>query len=108
MFKKIVSLKLKIIAKLILWKQKPEIIGITGSVGKTSTKDAITKVLETGFDIYSAKKSMNFDTGIPLTIMREEAPENIRNPFLWYKIFWNGFKQIFAEDYPKILVLEYG
>ena len=40
-FKKIISKLLEIEARLVLRKYKPRIIGITGSVGKTSTKDAV-------------------------------------------------------------------
>ena len=44
--KKLIELKLKYWAKMILKKYKPEVIGITGSVGKTSTKEAIYTVLK--------------------------------------------------------------
>lgn len=108
MIKKIILLKLKIVAKLILWKHKPQIIGITGSLGKTTTKDAIYKVLEKDFDVYVSEKSMNTDFGLPLTIMRQETPLNIRNIFAWGKVLWLGAKDIYAKDYPKILILEYG
>ena len=39
-FKKIVAYILKTESRLVLFKYKPKIIAITGSVGKTSTKDA--------------------------------------------------------------------
>ncbi|PIZ00489.1 hypothetical protein COY62_02170, partial [bacterium (Candidatus Howlettbacteria) CG_4_10_14_0_8_um_filter_40_9] len=108
MIKKIILLKLKIIAKLILWKQKPQIIGITGSLGKTTAKDTIAKVLKDDFDIYAAGKNLNTDFGLPLTIMRQETPLNIRNILAWGKVLWLGAKDIYAKDYPKILILEYG
>ena len=41
MFRKILAFKLRLIAKLILKKYKPKIVAITGSVGKSSTKEAI-------------------------------------------------------------------
>ncbi|PIZ00529.1 hypothetical protein COY62_02105, partial [bacterium (Candidatus Howlettbacteria) CG_4_10_14_0_8_um_filter_40_9] len=108
MIKKIILLKLKIIAKLILWKHKPEIIGITGSLGKTTAKNAVYKVLEKDFDVYVSEKSMNTDFGLPLTIMRQETPLNIRNILAWVKVLWLGAKEIYTKDYPKILILEYG
>ena len=39
-------------AKLVLRKYKPRIIAITGSVGKTATKDAIKKAIK---DVYGIK-----------------------------------------------------
>jgi UDP-N-acetylmuramoyl-tripeptide--D-alanyl-D-alanine ligase len=45
LFKKIIISTLEWEAKLVLKKYKPKIIAITGSVGKTSTKDAIYSVL---------------------------------------------------------------
>ncbi len=48
--KKLIQLKLKFLAKIILRKYSPKIIGITGSVGKTSTKEAIFNVLSSKFN----------------------------------------------------------
>lgn len=46
---KILKYILRILSKLILKKYKPEIIAITGSVGKTSTKEAIGQILSKKF-----------------------------------------------------------
>ena len=40
-FKKIIVTALTFEARLVLKKYKPKVIAVTGSVGKTSTKDAI-------------------------------------------------------------------
>jgi len=108
MFKKIIFIKLKFISKLILWRHKPKIIGVTGSLGKTTTKDAIYEVLKHNFDTYVSEKSMNTETGLPLTILRVGNPNNIKSPLAWIKVFLHGTKQIFANDYPEVLILEYG
>jgi UDP-N-acetylmuramoyl-tripeptide--D-alanyl-D-alanine ligase len=44
-------------------------IGITGSVGKTSTKDLATAVLLTGFQTYSNPGNLNSHIGLPLAIL---------------------------------------
>ena len=51
LFKKIVETLLKLEARLVLWKYKPKIAAISGTVGKTSTKSAITAVLSKDFSV---------------------------------------------------------
>ncbi len=48
---------------------KAKVVGITGSVGKTSTRDIIAQVLASKFRCHSAKKSFNNHIGLPLTIL---------------------------------------
>ncbi len=50
------------------------IIGITGSVGKTSTKDLVLAVLKSQFtNAHGPEKSLNNDIGVPVTIVN--APD---------------------------------
>jgi UDP-N-acetylmuramoyl-tripeptide--D-alanyl-D-alanine ligase len=50
-------------------------IGITGSVGKTSTKDLVLAVLRSKFtNAHGPEKSLNNDIGVPVTIIN--APES--------------------------------
>lgn len=49
---------------------KAKVIAITGSVGKTSTRDMIAQVLSTKYKCSSAKKSFNNHIGLPLTILQ--------------------------------------
>lgn len=51
-----------------------KVIGITGSVGKTSTRDIIAQVISTKYKCHSAKKSFNNHIGLPLTIL--ETPRD--------------------------------
>jgi len=50
------------------------IIGITGSVGKTSTKEAIAQVLSVKYNVLKTAGNFNNEVGLPLTILsiREE------------------------------------
>ena len=45
------------------------VIGITGSVGKTSTKDFITAALSSELVVSANQKSFNNDQGLPITIL---------------------------------------
>lgn len=46
------------------------IVGITGSVGKTSTKEMIASVLGEGFEVLKTEGNFNNEVGLPLTILR--------------------------------------
>ncbi len=44
------------------------VIGLTGSVGKTTTKEFIASVLSKGFETLATKGNFNNDIGVPLTL----------------------------------------
>lgn len=46
------------------------IVGITGSVGKTSTKEMIAAVLSTKYNVLKTAGNFNNEIGLPLTILR--------------------------------------
>lgn len=46
------------------------VIGVTGSVGKTSTKDMIYSVLSTKYNVLKTEGNNNNHIGLPLTILR--------------------------------------
>ena len=51
-------------------KQKIKVVGITGSVGKTSTKEFIAGVLEKEFRVLKTEGNFNNEIGVPLTLLR--------------------------------------
>lgn len=105
-FKKIIIKILAWEASLLLYRKKPKIIAITGSVGKTSTKDAIYWLLKDRFDVRASEKSFNSEIGVPLTVLDLQNAWN--NPFKW---IWNaclGLLRTGQSNYPKILILEVG
>ena len=94
-------------AKLILRKYRPKIVAITGSVGKTSAKDAAAKVLESKFRVRKSQKSYNSEFGVPLTIIGAETGWG--SPLKWLEAIRLGLGAIFTkQNYPEILVLEVG
>ncbi len=53
------------------------IVGITGSVGKTSTKEMISAALETGFCTMKTAGNQNSQIGVPLTLFRMEKGQEM-------------------------------
>ncbi len=108
--KKILSFILKILAKLILWRYHPIVIGITGSVGKTSVKEAVANLINrTGRTVWHSQKNLNNEIGLPLTVLLAKDSA-YRNFLSWFKIFTQATKRLIIKDryYPEFLVLEYG
>lgn len=94
-------------ARLVLARYKPKIVAVTGSVGKTSTKDAIYTVLSTKYVVRRSEKSFNSEIGVPLTILGLQNGWN--NPLLWFENIFRGLSLIvFKTNYPEWLVLEVG
>lgn len=105
--KKIVTTLLRWEAKMIIRRYQPKIIAVTGSVGKTGTKDAIHFVLAQKFSTGKSKKSYNSDFGVPLAIIGGDSAWN--NPWGWLKVLARGLWLFIKKtDYPKIMVLEVG
>jgi UDP-N-acetylmuramoyl-tripeptide--D-alanyl-D-alanine ligase len=50
-----------------------EVIGITGSTGKTSVKDLTAAVLGARYRVTASPRSFNTEVGVPLTILSAEA-----------------------------------
>lgn len=95
-------------AKAVLKKYKPKVVLITGSIGKTSTKDAVFAVLSQFAHVRKSEKSYNSDFGIPLSILGLES--GWRNPLLWLGNLFKGLKLVLFKEkqYPQWLVLEVG
>ena len=106
--KKIIIAILTWESRIIIAKYKPFVVAVTGSVGKTSAKDAIYSVIK-----YSSKfarkseKSLNSEIGLPLTIIG--VPTAWRDMVGWSKNILHGLELImWRTEYPDCLVLEIG
>ena len=94
-------------AGVVLRKHKPFIIAVTGSVGKTSTKDAIFEVVKGTIKARKSMKSFNSELGVPLTVLGLENKWS--SVFGWLANIFRGFLMaIFPSPYPALLVLEVG
>ncbi len=105
--KKIIVFILQLEARLVLLKYKPKNVAVTGSVGKTTTKDVIYTVLSSAFFVRKSEKSFNSEIGVPLSILG--CDNGGLNPFIWMKSIFEGLALIlFTNHYPKWLILEVG
>lgn len=98
---------LKLLAKATLLRYSPGIVGITGSVGKTSTKEAVKTVLSKERSVRSPSKNFNNELGLPLAILGDW--ETTGGIFFWLKVIIVGLFGLIVtkKRYPEILVLEY-
>ena len=80
---------------------------VTGSVGKTASKDAVAAVLSSSFFIRKSDKSFNSEFGVPFTILGVKNPW--RNPLAWVAVMKNTLTLLLLPNqYPNMLVLETG
>lgn len=107
--KKIVVLNLNIATQILLKRMKPEVIAITGSAGKTTTKEILSKILSTEFDVLASKEGYNTEIGAPLTIFCEKTPKNTKSIISWLKIIFKCYvRSISIKKYPEKLIMEFG
>ncbi|OGZ98320.1 MAG: hypothetical protein A3C07_04800 [Candidatus Sungbacteria bacterium RIFCSPHIGHO2_02_FULL_47_11] len=105
--KKCVTAILMFEARVALIRYHPKIVAVTGSVGKTSAKDAIFCALAPFFSVRKSEKSYNSDLGIPLTILGLTNP--VRNPFFWLEALVVGaFRAVWPKKRLQWFVLEVG
>jgi UDP-N-acetylmuramoyl-tripeptide--D-alanyl-D-alanine ligase len=123
--RKLLQDTLRLLARLTLKKFKPLVIGVTGTAGKTSTKEAIAIVLgHCGKRVRSAAGNLNTEFGFPLNILGDysatetalvgnEGPAGHLPEKIWFWVWalvvaaWN-LLFMKKEQYPEVLVLEYG
>ncbi|APH06580.1 UDP-N-acetylmuramoyl-tripeptide--D-alanyl-D-alanine ligase [Bacillus weihaiensis] len=65
------------LAKAYLKQLEVKVVGITGSNGKTSTKDMVASVLETTYKVHKTKGNFNNHIGLPLTVLSMEPDTEI-------------------------------
>ncbi len=96
---------LKDLSVKVLDKHKPEVIAITGSNGKSTTKEAIVAVLRKKFTVLTSPGNYNTELGVPLTILEQKVPRFfIGWPIILLKSF---FYTYFHNNYYQKLVLEF-
>lgn len=93
-------------AEYLLQKFQPMVVGVTGSVGKTITKEAIFTVLSQKQETRRNQGNYNNEIGVPLSVIGLKKPEGV--------VDWLGFltklekKVKEQKNFPAYLVLEMG
>ena len=107
LFINVLQFALKFLARITLARYKPAIIGVTGSVGKTSTREAIRAVLGKERNARSSSKNFNNELGFPLTILGDWV--DIGGVFFWIRVLLVSMFRVIVKDrdYQEVLVLEY-
>lgn len=107
---------LKQLAKLIIRRFQPQVIAITGSVGKTSAKEAIYAVLKNYRKVRKSEDNLNNELGVLLAIIGPPAggwkEEELKSKkfLFWFKAIISASICVFnprKSAYPEILILEY-
>ena len=83
-------------AKAVLQRERPQIVGITGSVGKSSAKEAVAVVLAKRFRVRASVKNYNTEIGLPLTVLG--LPSGGGSAFTWLGILWKAWKKAAFKD----------
>lgn len=102
----IILSSLRLAVKIQLMKNRPLIIGVTGSAGKTSTVGAIARVVETKYSTKQTTKG-NSETGIPFEILNIPVKTYQGLGWLWTLILAKWQLLTYWPTY-KVLVVEMG
>lgn len=101
------------IRQYILWcarrkitNTKAKIVAITGSVGKSSTKEAVTTVLKEKYRVRANYGSLNNELGLPLAILGERNASSLLG-WLW-KVVKISFRTFIFDPKVEVMVLECG
>ena len=97
---------LRALVRAKLRRTHPTIVGVTGSYGKTSTKDAVGTVLATKYRVLRSSKGLNTEIGMLLGFL--EQPSGFSEPLAWICIFYHACVNAFFGQRYEYVVLEYG
>jgi UDP-N-acetylmuramoyl-tripeptide--D-alanyl-D-alanine ligase len=95
-------------AKRYLNKNAPKVVVVTGSVGKTSTTQAIATILSQSFTVRATLANYNTDIGVSCSIFARSIPESLKNPFTWIWLFMKNEVSLISKAPFELLVLELG
>jgi len=106
---RLISPTLRWLAKQLLQRHQPQIVAITGSVGKTSTKRAVAAIVENDYRTQWHDGNYNSEVGLPLALFELHTPDHILNPFAWAQLIAIMLWRLLFWQYPyELLVLELG
>ena len=95
---------LRFLSRHIIKKYDPDIVGITGSTGKTAVKDMVVRILQGRFRVIGSIESCDARIGLPLAIIGRKPAVF----FGWISVIARALKLCLTknEDYPDVFVFE--
>lgn len=108
MLKRVVVKILTAQAKRFIRKNKPKVVVVSGSVGKTSTTQAISTILSKQFTVRRTISNYNTDLGVPCSIFNRTFPRKLYNIFAWKWIILRNEITLIRKQNIDALVLELG
>jgi UDP-N-acetylmuramoyl-tripeptide--D-alanyl-D-alanine ligase len=84
-------------------KSKAVFIGVTGSFGKTSTKEFLYKILSSKFEVEKTDENQNTDIGVAMSINK-----NFKDSTQYFIVEMGAYKQGEIEDICNIVHPKYG
>lgn len=109
MFKSYVQKKLEQRVREYLAKhQDVKLVVVTGSVGKTSTKNAIATILSEQFRVRMHNGNHNTALSAPVAMLGLEYPENVKSIWAWVTVLRAAKKRVQDPSDVDIVVQELG
>jgi UDP-N-acetylmuramyl pentapeptide synthase len=106
--RRVIAKILQLQTERLLEKWKPLVIVVTGSVGKTSTTQAIATMLAATRRVRATRHNYNTDVGVPCSVFGHDLPETLLNPFAWIRIVIKNELTLSRNPEFDTLVLELG
>lgn len=98
---------LRLLARAVVKKYAPFVVGVTGSVGKSSTKEAIAAVLRADRPVRASGGNLNNEFGLPLAVIGDY--DRIEGGAVYLRAILRAASLLLVpREYAKTLVLEYG
>ena len=103
-------------ARLVLRRHRPRVVAITGSVGKTTTTEAIAAVLEHPEArekvgrVGTTRSNMNSDLMLPLAVLGYTSfpGSSLDQAMLLGQVPWRALSLLASRSYPHVFVAECG
>lgn len=95
-------------AKRYIATTNAKVVAVTGSVGKTSTTQAIIAILSQELIVVGTLKNYNSDVGVPCSVFGRELPSQLKNPFAWLWVMLKNELTMLRPAKTDIFVLELG
>lgn len=108
MFKSIVRSMMERKVKKYFKKHKPLLVVVVGSVGKTSTKNAIATVLAEKFRVRAHDGNYNMDVSVPPALLGVVFPEKVHSVGAWLDVLKAMSLRIKEDKDVDVIVQELG